>query len=197
MSTVAPHGRHIAMAFPGPVARLSLRLLAPAERREEFTGDLIEEAESRILPRHGRRAALSWFWWQIVASAPPVLARRWTRGISMNPQRWIVAAVILVMCTLMAMDSGLLSVTPRIAALVTLAIAIPAAAGLLSGSLGVYGIAAAVSALLLIAARILSTAEFRWYAMGFMAFVVLALGWAYEHRGRPPAPRGTGPGAPA
>jgi len=177
--------RQIAATFPGPLAGLLLRLLVPADRREEFTGDLIEEAESLVLPRHGRRASLSWFWWQVVASAPSVLARRWEKEVSMNPQRWIVAAVILVMCTLMALDSGLLSATPRIVALVALAIALPAVAGLLSGSIGVYGVAAAVSALLLITARLLSAVELRWYAIAFMAFIVLLMSWAYEHRGRP------------
>ena len=116
----------------------------------------------------------------------------------MHPQRWIVAAIILVMCTLMAIDSGLLSATPRVVALVALAIAIPAVAGLLSGSVGAYAAAAVVSALLLITARLLSTVELRWYAMAFMAFVVLVLGWMYEHRGHPPMPGGgTGPGATA
>lgn len=185
MNATRAVGRHIAPAFPGVLASLLLRILIPADRREEFVGDLIEEAESLILPRQGRRAALSWFWWQIVASAPPVLARRWVREVSMHPQRWIVAAVILVMCTLMALDSGLLAAAPRIVALVALAVTIPAVAGLLSGSIGVYGAAAAVSALLLIAARLLSSIELRWYAMAFMAFVVLVFSWMYEHRGRP------------
>jgi len=175
--------RTIAPTFPGPLARVLLRVLIPSRRREEFTGDLIEEAETVILPQHGQRAALSWFWWQVIASAPPMLRRHWIREIRMNPQRWIVAAVILLMCTFMALDSGLLSAAPQIVALVALAIAVPAMAGLLSGSIGVYGAAAAASALLLIAARLLSNVELRWYAMAFMAFAVLGLSWAYEHRG--------------
>ena len=82
--------------FPGPVARSLLRLLLPADRREEFEGDLIEEAETIVLPQNGRRVALRWFWWQIVASAPSMLARRLNKEVGMYPQRWIVPAALLV-----------------------------------------------------------------------------------------------------
>jgi hypothetical protein len=73
-----------------------LRLVLPADRREEFEGDLIEEAETIVLPRNGRRAARSWFWWQVVVSAPSMLARRVDKEVSMYPQRWIVPAALLV-----------------------------------------------------------------------------------------------------
>jgi hypothetical protein len=73
-----------------------LRLFLPADRREEFEGDLIEEAETIVLPRNGRRAAQSWFWWQIAASAPLMLARRLDKEARMYPQRWIVPAALLM-----------------------------------------------------------------------------------------------------
>jgi len=88
--------RGIGAGFPGPVARSLLRLLLPADRREEFEGDLIEEAETIVLPRSGRRVALRWFWWQVAASAPPMLARRLKKEVGMYPQRWIVPAALLV-----------------------------------------------------------------------------------------------------
>ncbi len=93
--------------FPGPVARFLLELFLPADRREEFEGDLIEEAETIVLPRNGRRVALCWFWWQIAASAPPMLARRLNKEVSMYPQRWIVPAALLVIWGLWGlMDLG-------------------------------------------------------------------------------------------
>jgi len=86
----------IGASFPGPVARLLLWLVLPADRREEFEGDLIEEAETFVLPQNGRRVALRWFWWQIAASAPSMLALRLNKEVSMQPQRWIVPAALLV-----------------------------------------------------------------------------------------------------
>ncbi|MGD8330393.1 MAG: hypothetical protein PVJ49_13250 [Acidobacteriota bacterium] len=195
MTTDRESGRELAPEFPGPLALVVLRLLVPGEHRDEVTGDLIEEAETLILPRHGMAAARSWFWWQVTASAWPLLVRHWTREIVRNPQRWLVAAAIVVMCTLMAIDGGLLTATTPAVVLAALAIAIPAVAGLLSGNIGVYAAAALVSALLLMTARILSPMELRWYAIAFMAFVVLLFDWGYEHRSRPSAPGGSGPAA--
>ncbi len=96
MSSTALDEREIGAAFPGPVARLLLRSFLPDDRREEFEGDLIEEAETIVLPRNGRRVALCWFWWQIAASAPSMLARRLNKEVGMYPQRWIGPAALLV-----------------------------------------------------------------------------------------------------
>jgi len=49
--------------FPGKSSLALLRILLPAGRRDEFVGDLIEEAETDVLPQRGRGAALRWFWW--------------------------------------------------------------------------------------------------------------------------------------
>lgn len=81
--------------FPGPVAQSALRLFLPADRREEFEGDLIEETEAVVLPRYGRKTALWWFWWQIAVSAPPMLVRRLDKEVRMYPRRWIVPAALL------------------------------------------------------------------------------------------------------
>lgn len=195
MSAEEPKRRELAREFPGPFALLVLRVLVPGEHREQVTGDLIEEAETLILPRHGLSAARSWFWWQVGASAWPLLVRHWTREIVRNPQRWLVAAAIVVMCTLMAIDGGLLTATTPAVVLAAVAIAIPAVAGLLSGNIAVYAAAALVSALLLMTARVLSPMELRWYAIAFMAFIVLLFDWGYEHRSKPSAPGGSGPAA--
>ena len=97
----------IGASFPGPVARSLLRLVLPADCREEFEGDLIEEVETFVLPRNGRRGALRWFWWQIAASAPSMLARRLNKEVSMQPQRWIVPAALLMIWGLWGlMDLG-------------------------------------------------------------------------------------------
>ncbi len=82
-------------AFPGPFAESALRLFLPADRREEFEGDLIEETEAIVLPRCGRRTALLWFWWQIATSVPPMLVRHLDKEVRMYPQRWIVPATLL------------------------------------------------------------------------------------------------------
>lgn len=95
MSPGAEDGRGMGAVFPGPVAQSALGLFLPADRQEEFEGDLIEEAEVIVLPRFGRRVALWWFWWQIVASAPPMLARRLDKEVRMYPQRWIAPAALL------------------------------------------------------------------------------------------------------
>ncbi len=103
MNPAAEGQKAIGAGFPGPGARLLLRLMLPTNRREEFEGDLIEEAETIVLPRNGRRVALRWFWWQIAASAPSMLARRLNKEVGMYPQRWIVPAALLVIWGLLGL----------------------------------------------------------------------------------------------
>ncbi|MCG6956173.1 MAG: PDZ domain-containing protein [Gemmatimonadetes bacterium] len=82
-------------SFPGPIARWLLALVLPSDCRDAFEGDLIEEAETVVLPQRGRRVALRWFWWQIATSAPPMLARHLYKEVGMYPKRWIVPAALL------------------------------------------------------------------------------------------------------
>jgi hypothetical protein len=77
------------------VARALVWVIVPRDRREEFEGDLIEEAEAIVLPGTCRRTALRWFWWQLAMSAPPMLARRLTKEVAMHPRRWIVPAALV------------------------------------------------------------------------------------------------------
>jgi hypothetical protein len=168
--------------FPGEGARFLLRLLLPAGRREEFVGDLIEEAETVVLPRRGRGAARRWFWWQAATSASPMHVRRCAREVGMNRQRWLVVIAILILGPLMAMDSGAHTAPPAIVALVVVAIAIPAAAGLLSGNLRIHATAALLASALLIVARLASGVELRWYAIPWIFYILLNLNWRYEHR---------------
>lgn len=72
--------------------------------------------------------------------------------------------------------------TPLVVGLVVAPIVVPALAGLLSGNLHTLVGAAAVSAALLLAARLASGLEIRWYAMAFMLFVVLNLGRIFGWR---------------
>jgi hypothetical protein len=81
--------------FPGLVSRALLWVIVPRDRREQFEGDLIEEAETIVLPGACRRTALRWFWWQLARSAPPMLARRLTKEVAMHPRRWIIPAVLV------------------------------------------------------------------------------------------------------
>ena len=100
----------------------------------------------------------------------------------MNRQRWLVVAAILIFGPLMAMDSGVQSASAGVLALVVAAIAIPASAGLLSGNLRIHATAALVATALLIAARLISGVELRWYAMPWVFYILLNLNWRYEHR---------------
>jgi len=168
--------------FPGKGSLLVLRLLLPARRRDEFVGDLIEEAESDVLPRRGRGAALRWFWWQAVTSASPMHVRRCAREVGMHRQRWLVVVTILILGPLMALDADTHAAPANVIALVVVAIMIPAAAGLLSGNLRVHGVAALLSSALLFTARLLSDGELRWYSMPWIFFIVLLLNWRYEHK---------------
>jgi hypothetical protein len=108
--------------------------------------------------------------------------RRCAREVGMYRQRWIVVAAILIFGPLMALDSGVAGAPPKIIGLVAVAVAIPAAAGLLSGNLRVHGVAALVSTVLLIVARLSSGVELRWYAMPWIFFSLLMMNWFYEHK---------------
>jgi len=88
--------RSFGTRFPGSVARALIWVVVPRDRREEFEGDLIEEAEAIVLPGAGRRMAVRWFWRQLAMSAPPMLARRLTKEVAMHPRRWIVPAVLVL-----------------------------------------------------------------------------------------------------
>lgn len=168
--------------FPGPLARFFLALLIPPHRREEFVGDLIEEAETVVSPRGGRKEARRWFWRQALTSASPLYSHHYSKEVAMNRTRWIVVTLLLVVGPLMALDPNIFRASPVPIVLVALAILIPAAVGLVSGNLRVYAGAAMISALLLLAARISSGVELRWYAMAWIFFIVLMANWLYEHR---------------
>lgn len=168
--------------FPGPLARAVLRFLVPAYRREEFVGDLIEEAETIVLPKAGARAARRWFWRQALGSASPLYRRRIHREVSMHRSRWLVVVVLPVFGLLMALDPNVFNASPATVALVILAILVPLAAGLVSGNLRALAGAALCSALLLLAARVVSGLEIRWYAMAYVLFIILVASWLYERR---------------
>lgn len=168
--------------FPGPIARWVLSLLVPAARREEFVGDLIEEAETLVLPKRGRAAARRWFWRQALSSASPLYARHYNKEVTMNRTRWIVVALLLIAGPLMALDPNVFTASPAAIALVVLAILAPVSAALVSGNIKVLAGSALFSAMLLLAARIVSGVELRWYAMAWIFFIILFANWLYEHR---------------
>jgi hypothetical protein len=145
-------------------------------------GDLIEEAETVVLPRSGCRAAKRWFWRQALTSASPLYARHFHKEVEMNRTRWIAIALLMVVGPLMALDSNIFGASLGTLAIVVLAILVPALAGLVSGNLRVYAGAALASAVLLLAARVSSGIEIRWYAMAWIFFIILMVNWRYEHR---------------
>jgi hypothetical protein len=73
--------------FPGLLAQALLNAVLPPDRRDEVVGDLIEETETVVLPRDGRKRALRWFWWQLLKSAPRMLVLRSTRELRKNRHR--------------------------------------------------------------------------------------------------------------
>ena len=182
MTVTAESKEGLGSDFPGDAAQLALRLLLPAGRREEFVGDLIEEAETVVLPRRGRSAARRWFWWEAITSASPMHAHRCARDIGMHRQRWLVVMAILVLGSLMALADGARTTPALVVGLVSAAIVIPAVAGLLSGNLRIHAVAALAASVLLVAARLSSSAEFRWYAIPWIFYILLKLNWLYEHR---------------
>jgi hypothetical protein len=169
-------------SFPGPVARIVLRLLLPTSRREELVGDLIEEAETEVFPTTNHASARRWFWRQAVASASPLYFRRAANEFKRLRLMWLFIVLLLIAGPLMALDPNVFGAAPGVLTLVVLAILIPAAAGLVSGNVSVLAGSAVVSAVLLLAARLSSGIEIRWYAMAFMFFVILNLGRMLERR---------------
>jgi hypothetical protein len=108
--------------------------------------------------------------------------RRCARDIGMHRQRWIVVLAILIFGPLMVMDAGAHQASASVIALVVVAVAIPAIAGLLSGNLRIHAAAAIASTVLLIVSRLSSGIELRWYAIPWIFYVLLNLNWRYEHR---------------
>jgi len=176
------HDDDLGAGFPSPVGRLALVMLLPTRHREELVGDLVEEAATVVLPRDGRRAARRWFWREALASASPLYVRQTEREVPINRWKWITIVALLVAGVLMALDPNVFSATPGVVALVVLAILVPVAAGLVSSNRHTLAGAAAVSALLLLIARLVSGLEIRWYGMAFMLFIVLSVGRYAERR---------------
>lgn len=168
--------------FPGLMAHCVLSLLVPPDRRDEFVGDLIEEAETVIRPRSGPSAARRWFWRQALTSASPLYNRHFRKEVKMNRPRWLVVVLLLVAGPLMAFDPNVFRSSPETITLVVLAILVPMLAGLFSGNIKTLAGAGLCSAVLLLVARVTSGIEIRWYAMAWILFIILALNWFYEHR---------------
>jgi len=180
MNKGTPDNQCFGLSFPGPLARVALCFLLPTRRREELVGDLIEEAETVILPTSGQQRARRWFWRQVLTSASPLYARRAAKEAQMLRWRWMFIVVLLIAGLLMALDASVFTAAPGVLCLVAMAIFVPAATGLISGNLRVLAGSAIASAILLLVARLTSGIEIRWYAMAFIFFVILNLGRVVE-----------------
>ena len=110
----------------------------------------------------------------------------------MSWHRPVVAAAIVIFGIAMAWDSGLRGAGPSALTLAWLGTLVPTTAGLLRPRLPALLVVSAASAVLLLAARIVSGAELRWYAMAFVFLVVLLVGEYYERRVRDPSADGRG-----
>lgn len=168
--------------FPSLPGQLLLTILLPTRHRQELIGDLIEEAATAVLPTHGARAAKRWFWREAFAPASPLYRRQSTREIHVTGWRWLTLMALFIIGLIMALDPFVFSASPLVIGLVVLAITVPAAVGVVSSNLHTLVGATGISALLLLAARLVSGLEIRWYAMAFMLFVILNLGRIFEGR---------------
>ena len=181
----------------GPVVRFLIASL-PDACRDEVAGDLIEEATSIVAPASGNAAAKRWLRSQLFSSMPAMISLhfRQKENDEMKYAKWIGAALIVLMGTVQAWDSGVLAAPPMIGAIVVIAIA-AGLAGVFIDHDGIrFGIAVSVFALLF-AARMLSPVSLPELGLiGMPVFFILVLGPKFlalrnEKRG----PRG--PGAPA
>jgi len=182
MNTIDRDSDGLGPDFPGAVGNALLTVLLPTHYREAIIGDLIEQAEADVAPRDGAAAARRWFWRQAVVSASPLYARRTTTEVTMTRGKWITLVLLIVAGLVMALDPNVFSSSPLVIGLVVAAIAVPVVAGLISGNVHTLIGAAAISAVLLLTARLTSGLEIRWYAMAFMLFVILNLGRIFQRR---------------
>ena len=131
-----------------------LRRLVPARHRDEFLGDLAEEARSRA-ERDGPRSARRWLVGQVVRSAPHLLRMRLNGDPETMPCRLEWAVLVLLIGGAQAWDSGVLDSTGPVVAMVSLAILVPALALVAAGE-WLRAWAMAASYVLLVGARVLS-----------------------------------------
>jgi len=116
------------------VEEFLLALVVPAQIRDEFAGDLIEEIPHHWHADGDQRAAHRWVRGQIVASVPSMLGFRLRRGGRLARWRWGASALGLLLGVAQALDSGIVGSTPLAMALTALAIGSLAIAGLLATS---------------------------------------------------------------
>lgn len=155
-----------------------LARLAPERHRDEFLGDLAEEARSRA-ERDGTRGARRWLVRQLLRSAPHLLRMRLGGGAGTRPLRWGWAGLVLLIGGAQAWDSGVLDSTGPIMAMVSLGILVPAAALAVAGERA-RSRAMAAGCVLLFAARILSPTPLP-ELMLIMVFTLVAV-LAVRHR---------------
>jgi hypothetical protein len=133
----------------------ALRRLVPQKHRDEFLGDLAEEARCRA-ERDGARSARRWLVGEVLRSAPHLLRMRLGGDAApTTPFRWEGAAMLLVIEVLHAVGSGVLDSTAPVVAMVAAAILVPALALAAAGE-RVQAWALGVCYALLLGARALS-----------------------------------------
>lgn len=107
---------------PGWPLRLLLTLTLPRDRREEFLGDLLEDAQRRA-ERHGPHAAQRWMHIEVLRSSPSLLGARVRRAFAPAAVSYAAAKGP---ATFDAYFGGLRSKGPRRPLAVTLSIAVHA-----------------------------------------------------------------------
>lgn len=131
-----------------------IALSVPRSMREEFAGDLEEEARDvcgghqRLARRFARR--------QVLRSIPGLLRCRVFRGGAGARERWLAAGTYAAIASLQAWDSHTFAAPPLIIGLVLAAIALLAASLLLETSAQAFGLVLCASAALVVLGRVLS-----------------------------------------
>ncbi|MGD9891425.1 MAG: hypothetical protein AB7R89_08995 [Dehalococcoidia bacterium] len=155
------------------------RLLAaavPADLREPFVGDLVEEADISIAPERGVWRARLWLWGQVLGSLPALLRRRDRTEGAMDMRLWkLIVVPMVLLAVAQAWDSGVFDASPVVMGMVLVAIALPVAAVLLTARLEIYVAALVLGFLLLLTARIVSPEPLPELFLVLVPFAVLGL----------------------
>jgi hypothetical protein len=140
-------------------SRLSMQLLArlvPADLREAFVGDLIEEAQRVVRSSPGQWRRRLWLSCQLLGSIPALVGLRITREGSSMKRRASAAALMVTMGLLQAWDARVFQSSTGIVGMVLVGILVPVVAILRTRHYLRFVVALVVACILLILARIAS-----------------------------------------
>ena len=109
-------GDKCAAAAPSGVAIYLLSLVIPTREREAIPGDLIEEYQTKVLPKRGKFRASLWCWGQVCRSLWPLL---WTHrketgllSLTVHGLLIIIASYLVIAAPVILTDVALMALFP-------------------------------------------------------------------------------------